>query len=52
MKTKTRQRARNLKRKIISLAVVSCFAAELAYANPTGPSVVAGQVGFATQGKL
>ncbi|MBI3938634.1 MAG: filamentous hemagglutinin N-terminal domain-containing protein, partial [Betaproteobacteria bacterium] len=43
---------RNLQRKIISLAVVSCFAAELAYANPTGPSVVAGQVGFATQGKL
>ncbi len=37
-------------RKLLALAVASCFAGELAYANPTGPTVTRGQASFATQG--
>src|SRR5688572_19000926 len=41
-----------LKAKAISLAVASCFSVSLpvAYANPTGPSVISGQVSFNAQG--
>ena len=38
------------RRKLLALAVASCFAAELAHGNPTGPTVVRGQASFATQG--
>ena len=37
-------------RKLLSLAVAACFAAEFACANPTAPVVVRGQASFATQG--
>ncbi len=37
-------------RKLLALAVASCFAGELAYANPAGPAVARGQASFATQG--
>src|ERR1700674_3733228 len=37
--------------KLIAIAVASCFAAESAYANPTGPAVAAGQASFSQQGK-
>lgn len=39
-----------LNRKLISFAVASCFAAELAHANPTGPNVVSGSAGFNSVG--
>ena len=38
------------KRKLLALAVAACFAGELAYANPTGPTVTRGQATFSTQG--
>src|SRR5688572_337560 len=37
-------------RKLLALAVASCFAAELSHANPVGPSVTHGKATFATQG--
>ena len=40
------------RRKLLTLAVASCFAGELAYANPTGPSVAQGQASIATQGNV
>lgn len=40
------------RRKLLTLAVASCFAGELAYANPTGPSVAQGQAAIATQGNV
>src|SRR5690349_4651998 len=40
------------KRKLLTLAVASCFATELAYANPTGPSVAQGQATIASQGNV
>ena len=40
------------RRKLLTLAVASCFAGELAYANPTGPSVAHGQASIATQGNV
>ena len=48
-----RRREKKLWRvKLISLAVASCFAREAVYANPTGPTVVNGQVSFHQQGNL
>ena len=35
---------------MIWFAVASCFAAEFAYANPTGPAVVSGAAAFSTVG--
>ncbi|HKU70071.1 MAG TPA: hypothetical protein VJQ51_04465, partial [Burkholderiales bacterium] len=40
------------KRKLLTLAVASCFAGELAYANPTGPSVAQGQAAISSQGNV
>ena len=40
------------RRKLVYAAVVSCFAWENAYANPTGPAVVNGQVNFNRQGSV
>jgi hypothetical protein len=50
---KMRNRAAKLLRlKLISLAVASCFAAEPAFANPTGPVVANGQVSMIQNGNL
>ena len=50
---RNRDRAARLPRiKLISAAVASCFACQLAFANPTGPTVVNGQVTFNQQGNL
>ena len=50
---RNRDRAARLPRiKLISVAVASCFASHLAFANPTGPTVVNGQVTFNQQGNL
>src|SRR5688572_32863040 len=38
-------------RKLLALAVASCFAAELAHANPASPTVTHGKATFATHGK-
>ncbi|MBI2312471.1 MAG: filamentous hemagglutinin N-terminal domain-containing protein [Betaproteobacteria bacterium] len=43
---------RRWQRKLLSVAIASCFVSAGAYANPTGPAVVAGQASFATQGNL
>jgi len=40
------------RRRLVYAAVVSCFAWEHAYANPTGPAVVNGQVNFNRQGSV
>ena len=45
-------RAKRWQRKLITLAVAAAFGTEIARANPTGPVVLSGQVGFAQQGKL
>ncbi|HXF66978.1 MAG TPA: filamentous hemagglutinin N-terminal domain-containing protein, partial [Burkholderiales bacterium] len=37
-------------RKLLALAVASCFAGGLAHANPTGPQVVHGRASFSTVG--
>jgi filamentous hemagglutinin family protein len=37
-------------RKLLALAVASCFSAELAHANPVGPTVTHGKATFATRG--
>src|SRR5688572_14146983 len=50
MKGKCRKTNNAWNRKLLALAVASCFAGELAYANPTGPTVIRGQAGFATHG--
>ena len=39
-------------RKLVYAAVASCFACENAYANPTGPAVVNGQVSISSQGNV
>lgn len=41
-----------LNRRLIALAVASCFAAELAYANPTNPAIVNGSAIFHQSGNL
>jgi filamentous hemagglutinin family protein len=41
-----------LSRKLISVAVASCFAAQLAFANPTAPTVVHGSAAFQQSGNL
>ncbi|MBI5436407.1 MAG: filamentous hemagglutinin N-terminal domain-containing protein [Nitrosomonadales bacterium] len=38
------------RRKLVAVAIASCFTAMSAFANPIGATVVNGQVGFATQG--
>jgi filamentous hemagglutinin family protein len=38
--------------RLVSTAVASCFAAGVALANPTGPSVVSGTASFVQQGNL
>lgn len=40
------------RRRLTYVAVVSCFACENAYANPTGAAVVNGQAGFNRQGNV
>src|SRR5512147_2079213 len=50
MNDRSRRNRAGLNRKLISFAVASCFAADLALANPVGPSVVSGTAGFATAG--
>ena len=40
------------RRKLLTLAVASCFAGELAHANPTGPVVARGQASISTQGNV
>ena len=48
--TKSIQGKRNSwRRKLVTIAVASCFAAEAAYANPLGPTVVNGQVSFSSE---
>jgi hypothetical protein len=44
--------ARILQLRLISLAVASCFFAELAFANPTGPTAVNGTAAFRQSGNL
>ena len=44
--------SRPLQRTLVSTAVVSCFMTGAAFANPTGPAVVNGQVTFHQQGNL
>jgi filamentous hemagglutinin family protein len=51
MRNRKRAAAR-LRINVISAAVASCFAADLALANPTGPAVANGQVTFHQQGNL
>jgi len=46
------QAATLLRYKLISAAVASCFAADLALANPTGPAVANGQVSIIQNGNL
>lgn len=41
-----------LRLKLTSLAVASCFSADLAFANPTGPTVVNGTATFQQSGNL
>jgi len=40
------------RRRLLALAVASCFAGEVAYANPTGPVVARGNATFSTQGNV
>ncbi|MBI3068124.1 MAG: hypothetical protein HYY79_04365, partial [Betaproteobacteria bacterium] len=49
---KNRKCRNAFKRNLIAVAVASCFAADLAVANPTGPTVVAGQASFQQAGTL
>ena len=42
----------SVQRKLLTLAVASCFASEVAYANPFGPTVINGQVFFNTRGNV
>ena len=50
----TRQSRSHLtfRRSLVYAAVLSCFAGEAAYANPTGPAVVNGQVSISRQGSV
>ncbi|MBI2753527.1 MAG: filamentous hemagglutinin N-terminal domain-containing protein [Betaproteobacteria bacterium] len=50
MKNSSRRAPAALDRRLISLAVASCFAAELAYANPTGHAVASGTASFSAVG--
>ena len=43
---------KSVQRKLLTLAVASCFAGEMAHANPFGPTVINGQVFFNTRGNL
>ena len=47
---KRNRAAKLLRLKLISLAVASCFSAELAFANPTGPAVAKGTATFERSG--
>jgi len=38
--------------KLISAALACCFSAHLAFAKPTGPTILNGQVTFQQQGNL
>lgn len=49
---KRNRAAKLLRLKLISLAVASCFSADLALANPTGPVVTNGQVSIIRNGNL
>ncbi len=45
-------RRSSIRRKVVTLAVASCFATDLAYANPNGAAVISGQVSFTNNGNL
>jgi len=49
---KRNRAAKLLRLNLISLAVASCFSADLAFANPTGPVVANGQVSIIQNGNL
>ena len=51
-KSKRGWHSKSMRRKLLVLAVASCFAAEVAHANPLGPTVVNGQVSFNVNGNL
>ncbi|MEK7875120.1 MAG: filamentous hemagglutinin N-terminal domain-containing protein, partial [Pseudomonadota bacterium] len=48
----TRRSRSTFRRRLAYAAVISCFAGEAAYALPTGPAVVNGQVSFSRQGSV
>jgi hypothetical protein len=50
MKRRTPRTRSALNRTLISFAVASCFAVEVAYANPNNPAVAAGAASFNTVG--
>jgi filamentous hemagglutinin family protein len=52
MKKSIRGKRNSWRRKLVTVAVASCFAGEVAYANPLGAVVVNGQVSFSTSGNL
>ena len=52
MENDTYRAGRTSRRRLLAIAGVLCLAGELAYANPTGPAVVNGQVGFSTAGNV
>lgn len=52
MKTRSQSCHRILRRKLISLAVASCFASGVAEANPTNPVVVSGTAAIQQSGNL
>ncbi len=45
-----RSRGTRWQHKVLAIAVASCFAGDVALANPTGPAVAQGQASIATQG--
>lgn len=51
MTNRSHRKPTALNRKLISFAVASCFATDLALANPVGPAVVSGAASFATTGR-
>src|SRR5262245_14666342 len=50
MKKTGRQNQNRFRRRPLTVAVVMCFVTDVAHGNPTGPSVVNGQVTFARTG--
>src|SRR5471032_2603960 len=52
MKKSVRGKRNSWRLKLVTVAVASCFAAEIAHANPLGAVVVNGQVSFSSNGNL
>src|SRR5262245_16290160 len=52
MKQSSGKWRRSWQRKLLTVAVTSCFAAEVAHANPFGATVINGQVFFNVNGNL